>query len=511
MASAYATTPDTLQPTWFGYIRTTRDVCILVELVMSGTLQHIPRRPHERERAEIIKSGNIFIYEEAVSGVKRWTDGVNWSPSRVLGNFLIYREVEQGYPPEGSKKVALKNRVSRASKPTGVQRRRTPPSGLSSLPYQQYGLPNVPPGLGNTCPPGENELCYLEDRELLGSLTDSYPFVENGLIKKTISLMVRGVNHHVVSYYRPSHVRSGDLKTPSTEPRFAGIAPRDDLLRNSGLRVPLEQEEFKINENSEAYITQAQAHAQAQELYQQQQHQQHQQHACDQLYHPRSAQQSHGLPDHGLPTVGIPGMATYAQATFNIHANPSTTLHAAPSFPIRTPSSLSGSIHSLAQSSIDGIGGGHYQQSSPPDFFASDQESYAFSGGPSRHPSFAATQEAVYTPTQGSAFGPVHDTAYTAANSAYVATHNPGYLSSPAPAYPASRDYRQPSMSAASQGGYMQLLPGSSRPDPATTHRDIQGVGSLHVVPKTEPLDWSSDYPSNSQGQFMHDHSSHWQ
>ncbi|CAO3597762.1 unnamed protein product [Absidia cylindrospora] len=27
-------------------------------------------------------------------GIKRWTDGLVWSPSRIFGNFLIYRELD---------------------------------------------------------------------------------------------------------------------------------------------------------------------------------------------------------------------------------------------------------------------------------------------------------------------------------------------------------------------------------------------------------------------------------
>ena len=55
-----------------------------------ANLNYLPRRPHGRERNQLIHSGSIFTYEEGASEIKRWTDGVIWSPSRLLGNFLIY-------------------------------------------------------------------------------------------------------------------------------------------------------------------------------------------------------------------------------------------------------------------------------------------------------------------------------------------------------------------------------------------------------------------------------------
>jgi hypothetical protein len=67
-----------------------------------------PAPAHDREREELINRGHVFIYEKHSSGIKRWTDGLNWSPSRVLGNFLIYRELEKAFPLGEKKKVIKK-------------------------------------------------------------------------------------------------------------------------------------------------------------------------------------------------------------------------------------------------------------------------------------------------------------------------------------------------------------------------------------------------------------------
>jgi hypothetical protein len=84
-----------------------RDALILFEACLSGQLGFVGRRPHEHERESLICSGNVFIYEENKSGIKRWTDGLTWSPSRALGNFQesfesrSRRHHHPVYPPPG--------------------------------------------------------------------------------------------------------------------------------------------------------------------------------------------------------------------------------------------------------------------------------------------------------------------------------------------------------------------------------------------------------------------------
>ncbi|KAK5631893.1 hypothetical protein RRF57_007607 [Xylaria bambusicola] len=101
------TSGSPLEPTFQGYVGSTMDALLLFEACLSGNLTHVSRRPHDRERPTLIRSGNVFIYEEHSSGIKRWTDGVAWSPSRILGNFLIYRELDKPFQP-GEKKRAMK-------------------------------------------------------------------------------------------------------------------------------------------------------------------------------------------------------------------------------------------------------------------------------------------------------------------------------------------------------------------------------------------------------------------
>ncbi|KAK0518107.1 Global transcription regulator sge1, partial [Tilletia horrida] len=68
--------------------QSTKDALLLFEAVRQNRLPKITRRLREEERAELIRSGAVFVFDEAESGVKRWTDGLYWSPSRILNNFL---------------------------------------------------------------------------------------------------------------------------------------------------------------------------------------------------------------------------------------------------------------------------------------------------------------------------------------------------------------------------------------------------------------------------------------
>ncbi|WBW71221.1 gluconate transmembrane transporter inducer Gti1 [Schizosaccharomyces osmophilus] len=85
--------PSILQPSFFGYVGTTLDALWLFQACQQNILPFTARRPQREERKHIIHSGNVFIFNETQSGIKRWTDGVHWSPSRVIGNFLIYRQL----------------------------------------------------------------------------------------------------------------------------------------------------------------------------------------------------------------------------------------------------------------------------------------------------------------------------------------------------------------------------------------------------------------------------------
>ncbi|KAJ3417604.1 hypothetical protein HDV05_000061 [Chytridiales sp. JEL 0842] len=56
----------------------------------------------DENEKRFLTSGMVFVYGEKESGIKRWTDGKLWSPSRIRGNFLVYNELETKIPKSRS-------------------------------------------------------------------------------------------------------------------------------------------------------------------------------------------------------------------------------------------------------------------------------------------------------------------------------------------------------------------------------------------------------------------------
>ena len=230
-----------LVPTFHGFVHNSMDGLILFEACLSGKLHHVPRRPHDRERSSLIKSGSIFIYEENASGIKRWTDGVAWSPSRILGNFLIYRELEKPFPP-GEKKRAMKRK--RASLPGEPYPRRDSDENepTEEITPVSPPSPNVAPENKSSENLGNDQDKELE-RSLIGSLVDSYGFRPDGLVKKTMSISINGISHHMVSYYKVDDVKNNALPRPLTDPRLQNITVRPELYLKQNFRAPVEETE----------------------------------------------------------------------------------------------------------------------------------------------------------------------------------------------------------------------------------------------------------------------------
>ncbi|PGH04729.1 hypothetical protein AJ79_07008 [Helicocarpus griseus UAMH5409] len=225
-------TAAVLEPTFEGYVSTTQDALILFEACLTGVLHHVPRRPHDRERSQLVKSGSVFIYEENASGIKRWTDGVTWSPSRILGNFLVYRELDKPFPP-GEKKRAMKKGNRR---PTQTGR----PGEPYPRPQESNGnsySPTTSPGSAFGERTQQSEL----ERQLVGSLVDSYGFKDSGLVKKTMSVTVSGVAHHLVSYYSVDDVLGHKLRTPMEIEHLRYIRPRMELTTKQSFRAPIDE------------------------------------------------------------------------------------------------------------------------------------------------------------------------------------------------------------------------------------------------------------------------------
>ncbi|KAK9384765.1 Gti1/Pac2 family-domain-containing protein [Lipomyces mesembrius] len=252
--------PQGLSTTYTGYVSTTHDALILFQACMQGLLHYVSRRPHDRERSELIRSGNIFIFNEGTSGIKRWTDGIAWSPSRILGNFLVYRQLEKPFAPGEKKRAAKRNRRKKRTSSadpyqTGAngstdggsgyldQEQRADASVVES-PHRPAKVPIAPAtaaaAVSNTPPQHPGAIIYdpEAERALVGSLVDSYGFKDGGLIKKTMSVLINGSPHHLVSYYKPEDVMQGNFSTPSTNPLLRDLTISPELTQRQNFRIP---------------------------------------------------------------------------------------------------------------------------------------------------------------------------------------------------------------------------------------------------------------------------------
>ncbi|KAG0251661.1 hypothetical protein DFQ27_008602 [Actinomortierella ambigua] len=117
--------------TFHARVDTTLDALVIIEACRRGILTMVNRRLHSYERqylsepasppspsssstlnkdtasssqvdrrnlVNLIDHGAVFVFREDESGINRWTDGRVWSPSRISGNFLVYKELLHKFP-----------------------------------------------------------------------------------------------------------------------------------------------------------------------------------------------------------------------------------------------------------------------------------------------------------------------------------------------------------------------------------------------------------------------------
>ncbi|ORZ25606.1 Gti1/Pac2 family-domain-containing protein [Absidia repens] len=204
--------------TFYGYIETTTDTLLVFEACRRGILPKITRRLQEKERG-LIRSGTVLVFDERESGIKRWTDGLVWSPSRILGNFLVYRELN------GRNNTLIAKRNDTADRevydPSYQRQQNQYPYNFNQQ-HQQESL---------------DQATRYRERALVGSLTTSYSFKPSGLIKKTMSIVVNGSHLHLISYYNKNDVLNNTLPTPSTVPQLAHLHISADMIQRQSFRV----------------------------------------------------------------------------------------------------------------------------------------------------------------------------------------------------------------------------------------------------------------------------------
>jgi len=162
---------------YFGYIESVNDALLVFEACRLGILRRVQRRLSEKER-QTLRSGSVYVWDEEESGMRRWTDGRTWSPSRVLGCFLTYRELD-------SKRKGGRSSDTGCPSPSSV---------------------------------------YSDNDGNESQRKADFRLKEGGLIKQSLSVCTANNRKlHLICYYSTHDIQTNQLKIPTFDPLFSHI------------------------------------------------------------------------------------------------------------------------------------------------------------------------------------------------------------------------------------------------------------------------------------------------
>lgn len=185
--------------TFYGQITSTMDALTIFQSCRLGILPQVERRLQDSERSEI-RSGSVFVFDENQSGIKRWTDGRLWSPSRIQGNFLVYKEVEKKLPKKQDK--STKREIQKLER-----------------------------------------LGYMDGKRGATGSKGTYVYKRDGLTKKTISVSLPNrVTLHLIAYYDTDDIDLGRLYPPVAYEELKNIVIPHELLAQNFRKPVLEND-----------------------------------------------------------------------------------------------------------------------------------------------------------------------------------------------------------------------------------------------------------------------------
>lgn len=177
-----------------GYISSYEEACLLLHASRIGALVPMTERLNADER-ERIESGSIFCFIENGNGMKRWTDGRIWSPSKICGEFLIYQEV----PRHLSK--------------NSIKKRKEVEKVFENAPSQRHAM----------------------REEFLDRTT---------MHKKTVCIKHENISYHIIAYYRPIFATSSLIDMRYFKKLQDTLAMHPKLKNNSFL-----ENEMKVGDS----------------------------------------------------------------------------------------------------------------------------------------------------------------------------------------------------------------------------------------------------------------------
>ncbi|KJA16637.1 hypothetical protein HYPSUDRAFT_114488, partial [Hypholoma sublateritium FD-334 SS-4] len=173
-------------PSWTGWIESTNDALLILEAARRGLIPRVTHRLNVDER-KTIASGAVYVFDE--SHISRWTDSIHWSRAHICGNFLLYRQVRSRSDADGPEPAAFAEH------------------GHTSA----FGHPRA-----------DIATRFERERMLLNGLPND-KHKADGLIKKTFSAKMDGIEQHLVCYYKLADVGNGRLHPPSSFPGLAAL------------------------------------------------------------------------------------------------------------------------------------------------------------------------------------------------------------------------------------------------------------------------------------------------
>ncbi|WUR03126.1 cAMP independent regulatory protein [Vairimorpha necatrix] len=177
----------------FGYIQNYEDAMLMVHATRLGYIKPITQRLRSEER-DNLRSGDIFVFIETENGIKRWTDGKIWSPSKINGQFLLYKEVPRHLSKSALKKTSIQKNLSKQQ--------------LAQLHRE-----------------------IREDDKL-------------GFHKKTISILHEGKTYHIIGYYRPIFSKEALINIPFFNEIDYSLRKYPELLKDDYLNQEKAKENF---------------------------------------------------------------------------------------------------------------------------------------------------------------------------------------------------------------------------------------------------------------------------
>ncbi|ODV80226.1 uncharacterized protein CANTADRAFT_21474 [Suhomyces tanzawaensis NRRL Y-17324] len=194
-----------------GRVKSIKDALLLFEAARLEIIPTVNRRLTTIEKAKYIQSNTVFIWNETQCGVKRWTDGKIWSPSKVHhGLFLIYKHLtKEGDINDGLVKQSMSVLTKQNQK-------------LHLICYYKQG--------------GEDTICPSEDPRLMNLKLPSTIYPENILPPESNNDIPE--NNRMPSSTESSSSHVSRLPKPEANNKPARIEGLPALLRGGVIQTP---------------------------------------------------------------------------------------------------------------------------------------------------------------------------------------------------------------------------------------------------------------------------------